>query len=418
MSTFSVNQVTQLYVAKERIAHNAVINNESNKGATKVGYNGDEFWFEYASPGGVVRSDRIKKGTAEVKVTKASAMQRKLTRKKFVVSSDALDPSDSTKVRSGMDCICNIKLRNYIGGGEDVVMFKHGAVHTTNSTDDVFYEKMVESIRQCLARDGKRMIKVYCDGVKSTVTVVASNATVTAKEAGPQYNGLKLKVSITAATEGVTLASGIYTIGLTSSAKTYGDLKRVFEANFPDYTMTVTDATATIANAVTSEVTTASGTATGVIVEEIAQPWTLGLRSQNIIDFEIYGNLVNLGNNTEIYWMGEVTDTTASNSNYVGNGMKIADMEYFYLGERGDQYRMMGYPNVINTEYLAESNKEYSTINIHFYFQGEGISIQKSEKDICIAVPNGTGGSKYTVINNLIDDIETASGLTISGLSD
>jgi hypothetical protein len=250
------------------------------------------------------------------------------------------------------------------------------------------------------------------------VAVVASKATVTAKVAGPQYNGLKLKVSITATSEGVTLASGIYTIGLTSSAKTYGDLKRVFEANFPDYTMTVTDASETIAAAVTSEVTTASGTATGVIVEEIAQPWTLGLRTQDVIDFDIYGNTVNLGNNNEINWMGEVTDLTSSNTNYVGNGKKIADMEWFYMGERGDQYRMMGYPNYVPTEYMADPTKEYSTINIHFNFQGEGISIQKSEKDICIAVPNGASGHVYDVINALIDDIETASGLTISGLSD
>lgn len=416
MSTFSENQVTHLYIPNARSA--SALNSGSALGTMRVGYNSEEFWFELMGKGGIVRSDRIKKGTAEVRVTKASAMQRKLNKKKFVVSSDALDPSNSSNVRSGMDCICNIRLRNYMGGGEDIVMFKHGAVHTSSTTDDVFYEKMAESINKCLARDGRNRLKVYVDGVKSTVAVVASKATVTAKAAGPQYNGLKLKVSITATSEGVTLASGIYTIGLTSSAKTYGDLKRVFEANFPDYTMTVTDATETISAAVTSEVTTASGTATGVIVEEIAQPWTLGLRTQDVIDFDIYGNTVNLGNNNEINWMGEVTDLTSSNSNYVGNGKKIADMEWFYMGERGDQYRMMGYPNYVPTEYMADPSKEYSTINIHFNFQGEGISIQKSEKDICIAVPNGAAGHVYDVINALIDDIETASGLTISGLSD
>ena len=415
MNTFSENQVTHLYIPNARST--TALNSASALGTIRVGYNNDEFWFEFMGKGGIVRSDRIPKGSAQVKVSKYTTMQRKLNKKKFVVSSDALDPSNSSNVRSGMDCICNIRLRNYMGGGEDIVMFKHGAVHTTNSTDDVFYEKMAESINKCLARDGKTRLKVYVDGVKSTVAVIASKATVTAKEAGPQYNGLKLKVSITAATEGVTLASGIYTVGLTSSAKTLGDLKRVFEANFPDYTMTVSDATETISAAVTSEVTTASGTATGVIVEEIAQPWTLGLRSQDTIDFDIYGNSVNIGNNVEIYWMGEVTDLTSNNTNYVGNGKKIADMEHFFMGERGDQYRMMGYPNYVPTEYMADASKEYNTINIHYFFQGEGISIQKSEKDICIAVPCGASGHVYDVINNIIDDIEAASGLTIAGLS-
>lgn len=415
MSTFSENQVTHLYIPNARST--TALNSASALGTIRVGYNNDEFWFEFMGKGGIVRSDRIPKGSAQVKVSKYTSMQRKLNKKKFVVSSDAEDTSNSSNVRSGMDCICNIRLRNYMGGGEDIVMFKHGAVHTSSMSKGEFYEKMSESINKCLARDGKTRIKAYVDGVKSTVVVISDKATITAKYAGPSYNGLKIKVSITATTEGVTEASGTYTIGLTASAKTLGDLKRVFEANFPDYTMTVSDATETISAAVSSAVTTASGTGTGVIVEEIAQPWTLGLRSQDIIDFDIYGNSVNIGNNVEIYWMGEVTDLTSDNSNYVGNGKKIADMEHFFMGERGDQYRMMGYPNYVPTEYMADASKEYNTINIHYFFQGEGISIQKSEKDICIAVPCGAAGHVYDVINNIIDDIETASGLTIAGLS-
>ena len=75
------------------------------------------------------------------------------------------------------------------------------------------------------------------------------------------------------------------------------------------------------------------------------------------------------------------------------------------MGERGDQYRNMGWPNVIPTKYLVDPSKEYDVLNIHYFYQGDGISVQKSEKDIQIVVPR-PGEKDYTNINALIAAIK------------
>lgn len=75
------------------------------------------------------------------------------------------------------------------------------------------------------------------------------------------------------------------------------------------------------------------------------------------------------------------------------------------MGERGDQYRNMGWPNVIPTKYLVDPSKKYDVINIHYFYQGDGISVQKSEKDIQIVVPR-PGEGDYTKVNALITAIK------------
>ena len=102
----------------------------------------------------------------------------------------------------------------------------------------------------------------------------------------------------------------------------------------------------------------------------------------------------------------------------VENGKIIADLEYFCMGERGDQYRNIGWPNVIKTKYLVDPEKKYNTIDIHYAYVGDGVSVQKSEKDITIVVPkvgaNNQASNKLT--NEIIAAINTATGLNIATL--
>ena len=92
-------------------------------------------------------------------------------------------------------------------------------------------------------------------------------------------------------------------------------------------------------------------------------------------------------------------------------------MEYFFMGERGDQYRMVGFPDYVPTKYLVDPTKEYDLINIHYFYTGSNESSQKSEKDIIIAVlksnSNKTTNDIVTAINALIK----ASGVTINTLT-
>jgi hypothetical protein len=72
-------------------------------------------------------------------------------------------------------------------------------------------------------------------------------------------------------------------------------------------------------------------------------------------------------------------------------------MEYFYMGERGDQYRMFAAPqDRINTKYLVDPEAEYDVVNIHYYFVDSLGGAQKSEKDIMIVIPSGIAPTVIT----------------------
>ena len=110
-----------------------------------------------------------------------------------------------------------------------------------------------------------------------------------------------------------------------------------------------------------------------------------------------------------------IQDKTAAGTDTVvtiGNGYEIADTEYFTMGERGDLYRQMGYPNTIRTKYTADETQEYDVIDINFYFVGRGVDAQKSEKMITLVMPYD---STHTVAKDVISELTTA-GITIAEL--
>ena len=88
------------------------------------------------------------------------------------------------------------------------------------------------------------------------------------------------------------------------------------------------------------------------------------------------------------------------------------------MGERGDQYRKIGWPNTIPTTYLVDPSKEYNTIDIEFSYQGEGENIQKSKKSITIVVPKvgATNSVSNVLTNSIITAINTATDLSITAL--
>ena len=90
-------------------------------------------------------------------------------------------------------------------------------------------------------------------------------------------------------------------------------------------------------------------------------------------------------------------------SSYVlPEGQKIADLEYFCMGERGDQYRNAGWPNVIPTKYLVDPTAEYDLYTIHYAYVGEGTHQEKSEKDIQFAVLKSASSAFKTKLNAVL----------------
>ena len=86
------------------------------------------------------------------------------------------------------------------------------------------------------------------------------------------------------------------------------------------------------------------------------------------------------------------------------------------MGERGDQYRKIGFPNDIETKGLVDPTKNYDVFEIHYSFSDTGVNSYKTEKDLTIAVP-ASGTEDYTLINQIIGAFNTATGLTVETLS-
>lgn len=154
-----------------------------------------------------------------------------------------------------------------------------------------------------------------------------------------------------------------------------------------------------------------TGTYKGVIIEEVPQDWILGIKEDRGVNFLIQPDNIYLDG--EEYIWGTVTAMTPT---IQGNGHKIADMEYFYLGERGDINRNIGWPDVIHTKYVTNPDKKYNTIDIHYSYIGANEGVQKSEKDITLAIlADGATPDKMT--DDIISAINAATGLNISTLS-
>jgi hypothetical protein len=151
---------------------------------------------------------------------------------------------------------------------------------------------------------------------------------------------------------------------------------------------------------------TFTASAAGVKVEEVEQPWQPGTMSQETVNFDIMPATVTVDGD-EVCWCVVDEKTGKVEVKYDGkeikNGKKMADLEYFCMGERGDQYRNVGWPNVIPTKYMiTDYEAGYDVIDIHYSFSDTGVNVQKSEKDI-------------TFVGKDLSDLKTA--LTTNGVT-
>ena len=171
------------------------------------------------------------------------------------------------------------------------------------------------------------------------------------------------------------------------------------------------------ANAKSNPYLSFSSSAAGIVIEEKPQSWHLGTEAQERVFFDVVPTTVYDGVD-DLIW-GKVAEQAATTK--IGNGKNIADLEYFLLGERGDQYRKIGFPNDIETLGLVDPTKTYDVLEIHYAFTDSGVNSYRSEKDITIVVPTAVKADSgntpdYTTINAIIAAFNKASGLNVEAL--
>lgn len=106
------------------------------------------------------------------------------------------------------------------------------------------------------------------------------------------------------------------------------------------------------------------------------------------------------------------TVTTVASSPGVGSGKLVASMEWYLKGERNDFYRGAGYPHNLENSYEVSVSGSYDLVEIAYFDEGRD-EAKKSKKQITLAFPV----SARTNANLLVDDLETATGLTIAALA-
>ena len=147
--------------------------------------------------------------------------------------------------------------------------------------------------------------------------------------------------------------------------------------------------------------------ADGITIIEKNQPWTLGVEAQERVYFDVVPTTVYCDGVDVIWGTATVSDSTY----YITNGHAIADLEYFLLGERGDQYRKIGWPNDIETKGQVDPTQEYNVLDIHYSFSDTGVNNYKTEKDITLV------STSYSVINSIIAKINAAAGTSINTIA-
>jgi hypothetical protein len=138
---------------------------------------------------------------------------------------------------------------------------------------------------------------------------------------------------------------------------------------------------------------TVTSDANGVSISEVVQEdWEAGIKPFCVIPFEVSTMPVN-----DIQW-AKVTVTADAGT--INNGKKIADMEWFHTGARGDMYRGYGHPHGVRTKLVTDASKSYDTLDIHYAYVGPNEGSQKSEKTITIA-------AEPSAMNTLKDKLPT-----------
>lgn len=131
-----------------------------------------------------------------------------------------------------------------------------------------------------------------------------------------------------------------------------------------------------------------------LVIEEIPQTknYKRGSISVKPVNFEVYTSESTLlfkdsenpedeGYYETIIW----GKTNREDSTAIPNAYKIADMEHFYHGERGDVYRDSVAKIGWDTKYMINDfSVNYNTLDIHFAFVDTGTESYRSEKDITL----------------------------------
>lgn len=182
----SINQVRQLYVAKDLKANTAALTTVGDI-VPKADTAKTTLYFQYMSPAGLVSSDKIDiKNVMSAKATSSDALAHKLIR-----YSVTLDADVSATPVAGQNYILRLAFRQYIGLSEEDQYFKYGEVIARSGmTASDFYKKMAISLAKNLENktESTPLVNIYLISAAASTDVPVTSATKESDLTATDYN--------------------------------------------------------------------------------------------------------------------------------------------------------------------------------------------------------------------------------------
>ena len=158
--------------------------------------------------------------------------------------------------------------------------------------------------------------------------------------------------------------------------------------------------------------TLAGSSLAGIVIEAVEPATVLGKGSLDLPKFTVSTNII-IASSIETQW-ATVTMNANPLASAILNNKKIAELEWFCSGERGDIYRGVGYPNNFEFQPLADATTYgYDIIEIGYYYEGNCEDSQKSVKELVIAVPAPSSYSSSAESYKILAAINSAAGSTV-----
>lgn len=377
MANFSVSKVNQFYVANKYVpfvgSSKTHLDLSDGVGAIMLIPNKkyNDIVFEYVSPGGIIRSDRI----ALDKITHVSATPASKCRRGLITRTIELKDlngsatgnvtinDSSAYIVPGEAYILGLEFVRYIGISDQDKYYVNAAVQGTEGmTASEFYVRMAFSIARNLSREPAALIDIFVENNGKLEKIEVASAKLTEK-------------------------------ALHDAISAYTKVTRI------------------------------------VLKERILDNYEQGIGEKMPVDFVLSFDEITY-NSVDVKWgfsnditptADDVTYATVYNganpdkAKGIGNGRKTADMEYFYMGERGDQERHAGWPNNVRTKYLVNPDAEYDHLVINFYWApNDNDSGVRSTKVCNIVSPyiaaQSDGESVVSLLTKSMKEIMQTSG--------
>lgn len=323
MAMFSVNQVRQFYTVNALNANPTAVGDIS----VKTTPDGEQMYFVHkgAASNSPTRSDLITLSNVMWgHHTKAEAMRRPIFNTVITLNDNVVN---SLNDFVGKDFVLKLIFDCYTFPSENSIFVKHGCVHVVRGMNaSGFYKALALSLSANISRDEVPAVKVFANSATGYIALTGAKAD--------------------------------------------------------------------------RDTLDGAGEITGVVVVENPQPWYLGTMEQLPVRWNVEALPVSSNtDNEDVLWctpedLSKIAKEQFANlegyetytDGKIQNGKKVADMEYFYHGERGDMYREVGFPKNFKTTYTVDPAKEYDLIDIHYAFTDSHEGVQKSERTITLAV--------------------------------